>query len=121
MKEEIIMHYSCTQKYLPKIGEHLYLQQGGKSSGYVAEVKRAYTVVNVDDNCVTVQECGYNWPVPSYYNTMPLDIHENKQGDLKQLHWSNKYGVWQDTSHGEMADYPLQAHFGEWAYYPYLD
>jgi hypothetical protein len=115
------MNKSYTQKYLPKIGEHLYLQQGGKSYGCVAEVKNAYTVIDVNEDCVTVQECGYDWPNQSYYNTMPLGIHEDKKGQIKELHWSNKYGCWQYTSHGSMADYPLQAHFGRWEYYPYMD
>jgi hypothetical protein len=110
-----------TLKFFPKVGDHLYLQQGGKSYGCVAEVKRAYTVIDVNSVRVAVQECDYDWPEKHYYNTMPLAIKEDKHGAIKFLYWSKKYGCWQDTLNGTMQDYPLQAHFGEWEYYPYMD
>jgi hypothetical protein len=47
------------QKPTVHVGEELYMCQEGRSYGYSAEVKNAYTVIAVSDNEILVRECDY--------------------------------------------------------------
>ena len=104
-------------KYIPTVGEHLYLQPKPSSSYYVNIVKRPYTVIAVSGREVVIQsaKCVYA-PGPVYYDTMPIGFEEDPNGRIQTLHWAPKAGYWQTGS-----SWPDYAHFGEWDYYPYLD
>lgn len=110
--------------YVPYVGEHLYLQPGGRSCGFSADIKNPYTVVSVSNGEVVVQEaCCVFAPDDNHYNSFPTEIRENGNGRLLTLHWSDKIGggSWWNYKGIGGRDYPEIAHFGAWEYYPYLD
>ena len=105
-----------SEKYMPSVGEHLYLQPKPSSSYYASIVKHPYTVIAVSPREITIQEAKCIFPQPCYYDTMPVDIVEDPNGRIKKLHWAPRAGHWQANE-----VWPDYAHFGEWEYYPYLD
>lgn len=111
------------QKPTVHVGEELYMCQEGRSYGYSAEVKNAYTVIAVSDNEILVRECDYEWDNGKYYNSMPSKILPSKHGEVIPLHWSNTIsgGCWWAYKNSTGRDYPEVAHFGRYEYYPYLD
>ena len=107
-----------------RVGDKLYLKQEGRSYGCIAEVKTPYTVVSVFPDSIMIREANCVFaPNNNYYNSMPIRIEENPNGRLVELHYSNKIsgGCWWAYKESVGRDYPLVAHFGEYAYYPYLD
>lgn len=106
-----------SEKYMPKVGEHLYLQPKPSNSYYASIVKHPYTVISVSPSEIIVQEAHCVFPTPRYYDTMPTDIVENPRGNIRRLHWAPKVGMWQYND----KIWPEYAHFGEWDYMPYLD
>ena len=83
------------EKFLPKVGDKLYLHQMTNNS-YVNDVRKPYTVRWVSKDAVGIQAT---------------------------LKWSNAKkwgGAWVHKEYpGDT--YPLIAEFGKWDYYPYLD
>lgn len=106
------------KKTYPVIGDKLYLQQR-TGRYYVDLVKRPYTVVRVTPSAVFVQACKLIFNGPRYYDTMPDDIQENKEGEIVKLSWAPSKGKWQIDKY--KTGYPEYAHFGSWEFYPYLD
>lgn len=120
------------EKYIPKIGEQLYLQcHNGSEYGNL--VKTPYTVVAVGKSKIKVQSCDYIWPVYDghwgreeligercqFYDTIPEVILPDPDGEIIELHWAPKKGKWQYDPY--KTGYPEIAHFGKYEYYPYLD
>ena len=104
-------------KYMPTVGEHLYLQPKPSSSYYASITKRPYTVISVSPREVVIQAARCVYPDgPVYYDTMPIGFEEDPTGRIEKLHWAPKVGKWQENS-----VWPNYAYFGEWDYYPYLD
>ena len=106
-------------KVYPKIGEKLYLSQR-TGDYYVDMVKTPYTVVGFFMGKVLVQEAECIFPKPRYYDTLPLEIKANPQGNIIALNWSPKHKTWQYNTISH-AGYPEYAHFGNWEYFPYLN
>ena len=124
------------EKTFPKIGDKLYLRQF-TGSYYIDMVKRPYTVVGVTPTKVLVQECKLIAPVyhctgnPAldrpdlegkrvfFYDTVAEKIEEDPDGEIEELTWHSKRGLW-GTKGGD-EDYPQYAIFGEWIHYPYTD
>lgn len=108
------------EKYMPKIGDKLYLRQR-TGSYYIDMCKRPFTVVSVDKGIVTIREARCIFPYPRYYDTLPIRIEDDADGKKMKLKWSNKWQRWQETPvHGD-SKYAEFAVFGEWDYMPYLD
>lgn len=106
------------------VGSELYLKQEGRSYGSVAEVKTPYTVLSINPNSILIQEalCVFD-PQHNHYNDMPIRIEANPKGKIVELHYSDKIsgGCWWAYKDSTGRDYPLVAHFGSYAYYPYMD
>jgi len=102
-------------KKFPKIGEKLYLS---RSSGdfYCDMVCNPYTVVEIKGESVYVQACKLIFNGVRYFDTLPDDIREDKEGKIVKLRWSEKHQRWQTTG-----SCPEIATFGEWIYQPYLN
>ena len=126
------------KKYLPKIGEGLYLSQR-TGNYYVDMVKRPYTVIGVTSTTITIQRAKLIAPVyhcvgnpwldrPDlegqrvfFYDTIAESIEPDLDGEIKTLHWSNKKGKWQHK-HDPYDRYPEFAFFGEgYQHQPYLN
>ena len=125
------------KKYIPKIGEELYLRQ---LTGlyYVDIVKNPYTVVEVNDNTVKVQSCELIAPVyhccgnpyldrPDlegqrvfFYDTLAESILPDPNGEIIELKWSDKKERW-EYKRSKDDSYPQFAVFGKYEYQPYLD
>lgn len=107
-----------------KVGEELYLRQEGRTSGYMYDVKNPYTIIGVSDKEILIQEalCVFD-PQHNHYNDMPIRIEANPKGKIVELHYSDKIsgGCWWAYKDSTGRDYPLVAHFGSYAYYPYMD
>lgn len=126
------------EKYLPHVGEQLYLSQR-TGNFYIDFTKRPYTVIEVSNSEVKVQECKLIYPIFKYdpktmsdyykefdgkrvcfYDTIAESIEENPEGRILTLRWAPKHQRWQHTScAGDR--YPLIAFFGKWEHQPYLD
>ena len=110
------------EKFLPKVGEKLYLHQKTNNS-YVNDVRHPYTVRWVSDNAVGIQEAKCIFNGPQYYDSLPDEIVDDYNGRTLTLKWSNAKkwgGAWVHREYpGD--EYPLIAEFGRWDYYPYLD
>ena len=124
------------EKYIPKVGEHLYLRQ--RTGDYYNDlVKNPYTVIEVKGNKVVIQACKLTPPVYHYngnpalgredldgqrvwfYNTVAEIIEEDSNGEVVTLHYAPKKQQWQiDRYH---TGYPEFAVFGEWKHCPYLN
>lgn len=125
-----------SKKYLPKVGDKLYLRQF-TGNYYVDMVKRPYTVIEVSPNKVIVQSCKLIAPVyhccgnPNldrpdlegqrvfFYDTVAESIEEDKNGRTRELTWHRGRGLW--GTPGPDSEYPAYAIFGEWKHQPYLD
>lgn len=123
-------------KTFPKVGDHLYLRQFTGSS-YVDLVKRPYTVIDVTNKTVVVQECKLIAPVyhcvgnprldcPDlegkrvfFYDTVAEKIEADPQGNIETLTWHPRKGLW--GTPGPDSSYPEYAIIGEWKHFPYLD
>lgn len=119
-----------------KPGDKLYLRQFTGNS-MIDMVKRPYTVLEVTPTRVKIQTCKYVWPIyhctgnpmldmPEYegkrvqfYDTIPEIIEADKEGEVYELTWHSKKGMW--GTKGRERDYPEYAVFGKWEYMPYLD
>lgn len=102
----------------PEIGTQLYLQQE-TGNYYVDMVKWPYTVIDVRNGKVIIQSAKLNFPTPSYYDTLPDSIEEDKEGDILELTYSRKKKMWQIDRY--KTGYPSYAYFGKWEYTPYLN
>jgi len=119
------------KKYLPKIGDQLYLRQFTKDM-YVNEVKRPYTVINVSSKYVVVQKCKLIAPIyhnPQdprdgqrifFYDTVAESIEPDPNGPMEILSWHSRKGMW-GSSGVKDSDYPLYAVFGKYEHFPYLN
>ena len=105
-------------KYLPQVGEHLYLRQY-TTDCWINDVRHPYTVISVKPNEVLVQECKLIFNGPRYYDTIADDIQEDPNGRIVTLIWGPKNGRWQEK--GMANCYPLCAVFGKWEHAPYLN
>ncbi len=119
-----------------KVGDKLYLRQFTGDS-FVDMVKRPYTVVKVTKGRVKVQSCKFIWPEyhccgdpytdcpdlegkrVQFYNSLPEIIEEDLNGELVDLTWHSKKGMW--GTKGRDREYPEYAIFGKWEYMPYLN
>lgn len=106
------------EKYYPQIGEHLYLSQK-TGNHYVDMVKRPYTVIDVSKSKITIQSAKLVFNGPQYYDTLPDDIVEDKEGEILTLSWAPKKGCWQNDIY--KTGYPSIAYFGKWEFFPYLN
>jgi len=106
------------EKVFPEIGTHLYLhQQTGNC--WVDDVRRPYTVIAVDTNHVTIQEAKCIFKGKVYYNTLPDEIVEDKEGETLILNWAPKRGKWQIDLY--KTGYPRYAEMGCYDFQPYLN
>lgn len=123
------------EKFLPKVGDKLYLRQF-TGSYCVDLVKRPYTVVKVTSNKVYVQSCTLIAPIYDsskyggdrsdldgqrvfFYDTVAERIEENPEGQIEELTWHSRKGMW--GTKGADSSYPEYAVFGEWKHFPYID
>lgn len=106
------------EKIFPKVGDKLYLRQFTRND-WVDMVKRPYTVIEVTDSKVMIQECELVFNGPRYYDTLPDKIVEDKNGRIEELTWHPKRKMW--GTKGREEDYPQYAVFGSWEFQPYLD
>lgn len=107
-------------KTYPSIGAKLYLHQR-TGSYYVDLVKRPYTVIDIKSNKVTIQaaKCILD-PNDNYYDSLPIEIKADPNGEILELHWAPKKACWQIDKF--KTGYPEIAVFTEsYEYYPYLD
>ena len=106
------------EKVIPEVGTKLYLSQ--RTGDYwVDMVKRPYTVVGYRGGKLLIQEAKCNFPNPCYYDTLPISIEEDREGEILELRWAPKKGRWQiDKYH---TGYPEIAFFGRWQFQPYLN
>lgn len=105
-------------KVFPKVGDKLYLSQR-TGNAWVDMVRRPYTVVGITKSKVIIQECKLVFNGVRYYDTLPDEILEDKNGEILELNWAPKKERWQiDKYH---TGYPEIAFFGYWDYQPYLD
>ena len=104
--------------YYPQVGDHLYLSQR-IGNHYVDMVKRPYTVIGVSKSKITIQSAKLIFNGPRYYDTLPDDIVEDKEGEILTLNWAPKKGRWQNDEY--KTGYPSIAYFSGWEYFPYLD
>ena len=107
------------EKTYPKVGDKLYLRQF-TGNDYVDMVKRPYTVVEVNKTTIKVQECNLIFNGPRYYDTLPDDIVEDKNGRIEELTWHPKRMMW--GTKGREVDYPQFAIFTkDYEFQPYLN
>lgn len=124
-------------KYLPKLGEQLYLRQF-TGDCYVDAVKRPYTVVGVSNNEVQIQACTLIAPIyhskgipgmdrPDlegkrvfFYDTIAEEIQPNPDGRVETLSWHGRRGMW-GTAGRKDSEYPEYAVFGKYEHFPYLN
>ena len=104
-------------KHIPEVGEHLYLYTPCNDY-WVSSVRRPYTVDSVRGNTCIVREARPVFNGVQYFDTLPDDIVEDKNGRIKTLRWSEKKQRWQESPAGS---YPEVAVFGKWDYAPYLN
>ena len=109
-----------TEKYMPKVGDKLYLRQR-TGRYYVDACRHPYTVFRINKNDVYIRECECIFPHPCYYDTLPTEIRDDVNGRVKKLRWSDKYQRWQESPAPYGTKYAEFAVFGEWDYFPYLD
>lgn len=102
-------------KFLPKVGDKLYLRQD-TGNEWIDMVHKPYTVVKVSEDAIVVQECKLIFYGTRYYDTLPDEIEDDPYGETKILHWDCKKSRWQGN------DYCRDiAVFGRWDYQPYLN
>lgn len=129
-----------TEKYLPKVGEQLYLRQF-TGRYYVDIVKRPYTVIEVTPTKVVVQAAQLIYPIfkedPNwteeqreyympmvgkricFFNTVAESIEPDPNGRTEKLTWHAKRSMWGTL--GADSSYPEYAVFGKYEHQPYLD
>ena len=106
------------EKIIYPIGTKLYLSQR-TGDYYVDMVRRPYTVVGYSKGKLLIQQAKCSFPTPCYYDTLPTSIEEDPEGEVLELSWAPKKGIWQiDKYH---TGYPEFAFFGEWDFKPYLN
>ena len=124
------------EKFYPEVGTPLFLYQR-TGSYYVDSVKRPYTVIGIKNGKVQIQGCKYIWPIyhcegnpyldrpdlegqrVCFYDTIPEKIEPDEHGEILELTWAPKKGMWQIDQF--KTGYPEYAKFGSYEYYPYLD
>ena len=105
---------------IPPVGTRLYLSQR-TGNPWVDMVKKPYTVVRIiNDKKIVIQEAKCEFPTPRYYDSLPINIKEDEDGDILELNWAPKKHKWQYKSFPSDS-YPYYAYFGRWEYQPYLD
>lgn len=102
-------------KFLPKVGDKLYLRQD-TGNEWIDMVHKPYTVVKVSEDVIVVQECKLIFYGTRYYDTLPDEIEEDPYGETKILHWDCKKGYWKGNNYCRDI-----AVFGRWDYQPYLN
>lgn len=119
------------KKYLPKIGDQLYLRQFTNDM-FVDAVKIPYTVIEVSPNQVTVQKCKLIAPIyhnPQdprdgqrifFYNTIAESIEPDPEGPVTILSWHPSRRMWGSLGVKD-SDYPLYAVFGKYEHFSYLN
>lgn len=107
------------EKYIPKVGEKLYLRQH-TGDDYADMVKEPYTVIKVTKSAVYIQsaKCIFEWP--RRYDSLPIRIEEDLEGHIIKLNYAPKKNKWQIKAYSNDT-YPRYAYFGTWAYFPYLN
>ena len=127
------------EKTYPQVGDQVYLRQftGGY---YIDMVKRPYTVISVDKNCVVVQKAKLIFPVFHYdpkvmtdyykqfdgqrvcfFDTVAESIEPDPNGICERLSWHGKRGLW-GTEGCPDSDYPEYMISGQgYQHQPYLD
>lgn len=106
------------EKEFPKVGDKLYLSQETGDS-WVDMVKRPYDVIQVNPNSVLIQAAKCVFDGPQYYDSLPTKMLKDESGEIVELHWAPKKKRWQYDKY--KTGYPEIAHFGEYAYQPYLN
>lgn len=106
------------QKFYPEVGTPLYLSQR-TGDYYVDLVKVPYTVVGINRGRIIIQSANCIFPKNSHFNTLPSYIIPDDEGEILELSWSRKKGMWQNDKY--QTGYPYYAYFGKYEYYPYLN
>ena len=102
----------------PVVGEKLYIRQR-TGNEWVDEVKRPYTVSKIiDKRTIEIQAAKCIFDGPQYYDSLPVDIVEDKEGSTMQMRWNEKHQRWQN---GPTKDYPYFCVFGKYEFQPYLN
>jgi len=106
------------EKYIPNVGEELYLYS---STGdyWCDAVKTPYTVIEVTNTSVIIQEARLIFSGPRYYDTYPDRIIPDPTGEKLTLRWSKKKQLWQ-VDKLNIGTYSY-AKFGKYEYSPYLN
>lgn len=107
------------EQKLPKVGDQLFLSQI-TGDDYVDMVKIPYTVIAVNNKCITIQSAKCIFPEKRHYDTLALDIIEDKEGVIKKLYFSKNKNRWQHKCY-KGDTYPYYAFFGKYEYFPYLN
>ena len=106
------------EKYIPKVGEELYLY--GCTGDYWCDiVKTPYTVIEVNDKSVVIQEARLIFDGPRYYDSYPDRIIPDNTGEKLTLKWSKKDQKWRVDKCG-IGVYSY-AKFGKYEFTPYMN
>ena len=105
-------------KFYPEVGTKLYLWTPCNDS-WVAMIRKPYTVIGKEKRKVLIQRCKLIFNGVRYYDTLPDEIQEDPQGQVRKLSWAPKKCRWQVDEN--RSGYPEVAVFGEWDYQPYLN
>lgn len=102
------------------IGTQLYIRQEGKSP---METKTPYTVIGYTKTGILIQEAELIFEGTRYYNSIPVSVLPDDNGDIIELRWSDSIngGCWWSPKCSTSRDYPMVAHFGKYKYVPFLD
>lgn len=100
------------------IGTKLFLSQR-TGDMCIDMIKTPYTVIGIEKGKLIIQSAKCNFPEECYFDTLPLSIEEDKDGEIIELTWHAKREKW--GTKGRDSDYPYYAYFGEWKYSPYLN
>lgn len=100
------------------VGTKLFLSQR-TGDMCIDMIKTPYTVIGYKNNKLIIQSAKCNFPEECYFDTMPISMEEDKEGDIIELTYHNRKGRW--GTEGRDRDYPYYAFFGSWEYFPYLN
>lgn len=102
-----------SEKFFPNPGDKLNLVNPFTDTSVPCTV-----VGNKSAATIVVRECRLTFPLPRYFDTLPIAIEPGTPGveDVHELHWAPKAGCWK-----EVGRYGRRAHFEEWDYRPHLD
>lgn len=100
------------------VGTQLFLSQR-TGDMCIDLIKIPYTVIGDKGGKLIIQSAKCNFPEECYFDTLPLSIEEDKDGDVVELTWHPKKKMWGTTGGDE--DYPYYAYFGKYEYFPYVN